>query len=45
MGVATKENDLRLGLSVLGFLAYSLVDSNRVCKLSLCLCQTFIFFF
>ena len=40
MGVVTKEKDLCLGLSVLGFPAYSLADSNRVSKLSLCLCLT-----
>ena len=45
MGVATKEKDLRLGFSVLGFPAYSLADSNRVFKLSLCLCLTPFFFF
>ena len=45
MEVATKEKDLRLGFSVLGFPAYSLADSNCVSKLSLFLCVTFFFFF
>ena len=45
MRVETKEKDLRLGFSVLGFPAYSLADSNRVFKLSLCLCLTPFFFF
>ena len=45
MGVATKEKDLRIGFSVLGFPAYSLEYSNHVSKLSLCLCLTFFMFF
>ena len=45
MGVATKEKDLRLRFSVLGFPTYSLADSNCVFKLSLCLCLTPFFFF
>ena len=31
MGVATKEKDLRLGFSVLGFPVYSLVASIQLC--------------
>ena len=43
MGVETKKKDLGLGFLVLGFPAYSLADSNRVFKLSLCLCLTLFF--
>ena len=44
MGVETKKKDLGLGFSILGFPMYSLTNSNRVFKLSLCSCLTLFFF-